>query len=168
MVTHEQTKLANPESGLSCGLAAPVPWAVQGSFGSERGGIKAPTFILTDCSSNFQVITGLILQQPHKAVTLIRSWDIWGNWGPDSKGIAESTQLIKGGVRLSFQAWSCCGVFRDRIKWIWGPWGQSRALCIRSGKLEAWEFKGPDKWVLTLETLESLINLWLAFPKILE
>ena len=128
------------------------PWAVQGSFFWEQEEmIKAPTFIFTDCSRHFQVITGLILQQPHTAVTLISSWDIWGNWGADSKGLAEGTHVVKGGVRLAFQDWSCCGVFGDRIKLIWGPWGQSRASGIQSGKLEAWEVKGPDKWVLTLE-----------------
>ena len=59
--------------------------------------------------------------------------------------------LIKGGVWMAFQGWSCCGVFGDRIKLIWGPWGQSRASGIQSGKLGAWEVKGSDKWVLTLE-----------------
>ena len=127
------------------------PWAVQGSFSWEWEGIKAPTFILTDRSHHFPVITGLILQQPHKAVTLISSHDIWGNWGPDNKGLAESTYAIKGGVRLAFQDLSCCGVFGDRIKLTWGPWVQSRASGIQSGKLEAWEVKRPDKWVLTLE-----------------
>ena len=62
----------------------------------------------------------------------------------------------KGGVTLAFQDWNCCGVFGDRIKLIWGPRWQSRASGIQSGKLEASEVKGPDKWVLTLEdTWES-------------
>ena len=128
------------------------PWAVQDSFCWEQEDRKkASTFIFTDCSSHFQVITGLILQQPHKAVTLISSWDIWGNWGSDSKGIAESIHVAKGGIRLAFVDCRCCGVFGDRIKLIWGPWGQMRASGIQNGKLEAWEVKGPDKWVLTLE-----------------
>ena len=73
------------------------------------------------------------------------------NWGADSKGLAEGTHVINGGVRLAFQDWSCCKAFGDRIKLIWGPWGQTRASGIQSGKLEAWEVKGPDKWVLTLD-----------------
>ena len=129
------------------------PWAVQGSFRLEQEGIKAATFILTDCSSHFQMITGLILQQSHKAVTLISSWDIRGNWGAHSKGVAEGTLVVKGGVRLAFQGWSCCGVFGDRIKLIWGPWGQSRASSIQSGKLEARDVRDLDKWVLTLGDL---------------
>ena len=131
------------------------PWAVQVSFGSEQEGIKTPTFKFTDCSRHFQVITGLILQQPHKAVTLIRSWDIWGNWGPDSKGLPESIHVIKGGVRLAFQDWSCCGVSGDRIKLKQVSWGQSMASGIQSGKLEARDVRGPDKWVLTLEDLRE-------------
>ena len=127
-------------------------WAVQGSFCWEREeGIKAPTFIFTDCSRHFQVIIGLILQWPHTAVTLTSSWDIWENWGVYSKGLPEVTHVVNGGVRLAFQDWSCCGVFGDRIKLICGPWGQSRASSIQSWKLGASEVKGPDKWVLTLE-----------------
>ena len=75
----------------------------------------------------------------------------WENWGADSKDLAEGTHVVSGGVRLAFQDWSCCGVFGDRIKLIWGPWGQSRASGIQSGNLGAWEVKGSDKWVLTLE-----------------
>ena len=130
------------------------PWAVQGSFFWEREeGKKAHTFIFTDCSRHFQVITGLILQQPHTAVTLIRSWDIWGNWGADSKGIAEGTHVVKGVLRLAFQDWSCCGVFGDKVKLTWGLWGQSRTSRIQNGKLEARDVRGPDKWVLTLGDL---------------
>ena len=53
--------------------------------------------------------------------------------------------MIKGGAGLAFQDWGCCRVFRDRIKLIWGPWGQSRGSRIQSGKLEARDVKGPDK-----------------------
>ena len=128
------------------------PCVVQGSFCWEREeGIKEPTFIFTDCSRHFQVITGLILQWPHTAVTLISSWDIWGNWGADRKDLAEGTHVVKGGIRLAFQDWSCCEVFGDRIKLIWELWGQSSASGIQNGKLGTWEVKGPDEWVLSLE-----------------
>ena len=127
---------------------------------------KTPTFLLTDCSSHFQVITGLILQQPHRAVTLISSWDIWGNWGPDSKGLAEGTHVIKVGVRLAFQDWICCGVFGDRIKLIRGPWGQSRPQVSRVGNWRPEKSTGLINELFE-RTLESLINLWFASPKIL-
>ena len=152
MVTHEQTNQLTQRVAWGVDLQLLCPWVVQGSFCWEwEEGKKAPTFIFTDCSKHFQVITGLILQQSHTAGGLISSWDIWENWGADSKDLAEGTHVIKGGVRLAFQDWSCCGVFGDRIKLIWGPWGQSRASGIQSGKLGAWEVKGSDKWVLTLE-----------------
>ena len=146
MVTHEQANYLTQSVAWRVDLQLLCPWAAQVSFGLEREGIESPTFILTDCSRHCQVITGLILQQPHKAVTLVSSWDIWGNWGPDSK----STHVVKGGVRLAFQEWSCSGVFGDRIKLIWVPWGQSWASGIQSGKLEAWEVKWRNKRVLSL------------------
>ena len=121
--------------------------------GSEKRGGKAPTFIFTDCAKHFQVITALILQQPHTAGALFSSWDIWGNWGTDSKSLAEVTHVVNGGTGLAFQDWSCCGVFRDGTKLIKGPWGQSRASSIQSWKLEARYVRGPDKWILTLGSL---------------
>ena len=96
------------------------------------------------------MISGLVLKQPHIAVTLISSWGIWGNWGADSKGLAEDTHVVNSGAWLAFQDWSCCGVFADRINLIWGPSVHSKASGIQTGKLEAWEVRGPDKWVLTL------------------
>ena len=130
------------------------PWVVQGSFCLEQEeGTKAPNFIFTDCSRHFQVISGLVWQQPHKAVTLISSCDILGNWSTDIKGLAEDTHVVNSGAWLAFQDWSCCGVFGNRIKLIWGPSGQSRASGIQTGKLEAWEVMGPHKWVLTLGDL---------------
>ena len=53
--------------------------------------------------------------------------------------------MIKGGAGLAFQDWGCCRVFRDRIKLIWGPSGQSGASSIHSGKLEVRDVRGPDK-----------------------
>ena len=53
--------------------------------------------------------------------------------------------MINGGAGLAFQDGSFCKVFRDRIKLIWGPWGQSRASGTHSGKLEASDVKGPNK-----------------------
>ena len=53
--------------------------------------------------------------------------------------------MVNGGAGLAFQDGSFCKVFRDRVKLNWGPWGQSRASGIHSGKLEAREIKGPDK-----------------------
>ena len=127
------------------------PWAVQGLFCLEwEEWAKAPNFIFTDCSRHFQVIPGLVLQQPHRAVTLISSWDILGNWSTDIKGLAGDTHVVNSGAWLAFQDWSCCGVFGDRTKPIWGPSGRSRASGIQTGKLEAWEVRGPHQWVLNL------------------
>ena len=53
--------------------------------------------------------------------------------------------MINGGAGLAFQDGSFCKVFRDRIKLIWGPWGQSRASSIQSGKVEARDVTGLDK-----------------------
>ena len=106
----------------------------------------------------FQALSGdnwFNLQQCHTAFTLISSWDIWGNWGSDSKVLPDGTHVVKGGVRLAFQDWICCGVFADRIKLIWGPSMQSMSSGIQSGKLVAWEVKGSDKWFLTLEDLRE-------------
>ena len=118
-----------------------------------RRGEKSTQFIFSYCSRHFQVIPGLVLQQPHTAVTLINSWDIWGTWGADSEGLAEDIHVVNSGAWLAFQDWSFCGVFGDRIKLIWGPSWQSRASGIQTGKLEAWEVRGPYKWVLTLGSL---------------
>ena len=53
--------------------------------------------------------------------------------------------MVNVGAGLGFQDGSCCRVFRDRIKVIWGSVGQSRASGINSEKLEARDVKGPDK-----------------------
>ncbi|KAB0337215.1 hypothetical protein FD754_025306, partial [Muntiacus muntjak] len=44
--------LANPESGLGCGLTAPLPMSSSGLIllGARRGGEKAPAFIFSDCA----------------------------------------------------------------------------------------------------------------------
>ena len=134
--------------------------------GSKKREEKRPTFIFTNCSRHFQVITSLVLQQPHTAVTLISSWYIWENWSTDIKGLAEDTHVVNCGAQLAFQDCSCCGVFGDRIKLIWGPLGQSRASGIQTGKLEAWEVRGPHKWVVTLGGLrESKKTYGLPPPK---
>ena len=62
-----------------------------------------------------------------------------------------------------FQDWS--GMFGDRIKLIWGPWGQSRASGIQTGKLEAWEVTGPDKWVITLGGFWESNKLMACLPQ---
>ena len=144
-------RVANPESGLRWGLAASLPMSNSRFIllGARRGE-KRPPFIFSGCSRNFQVITVLVLQQPHTAVTLISLCDIWRNWVADIKGLAEYTHVVNSGAWLAFQDWSCCGMFGDRIKLIWGPWRHSRASGIQTGKLEAWEVRGHDKWVLTL------------------
>ena len=46
--------LANPERGLGCGLAAPLPMSSSGFIllGARRGGKKAATFIFSDCAGH--------------------------------------------------------------------------------------------------------------------
>ena len=83
-----------------------------------------------------------------------------------SKGLAEGTQVVKGGVRLAFQDWSCCGVLGDRVKLIWGPWRWSRTSGIQSGRPE--KSRGLINALSLYMTLECLINLWPASSKILE
>ena len=74
MVTDNQANSLTQRVASGLDLQFLCPCAVQGSFSWEREeGIKAPTFTFTECSRHFQEITGLILQQPHTAITLISS-----------------------------------------------------------------------------------------------
>ena len=49
---------------------------------------------------------------------------------------------VPGILQARILEWGAIG---DRIKLTWGPWGQSRASSIQSGKLEARDVRGPDK-----------------------
>ena len=69
--------------------------------------------------------------------------------------VAQSCPTLRDAMDWSPPGYSIHGIFQarilewgaigDRIKLTWGPWGQSRASGIWSGKLEARDIKGPDK-----------------------